>query len=462
MIYSALFDQVEPDKVVQAGIIGTGHFATATITQAQTIPRLSVPIVADLDVNAAREAYKRAGIAADDIIICDSRPSILQALEANKSIIVEDAILLMDLPLDVIVDSTGIPEAGAKHGLAAIEHGKHIAMVNKEADVTVGPMLKYLADQAGVVYTQVDGDQHGMLIGLIKWAQELGLEVLCGGKARDSEYIYDIAIGKVTERDREVTFNLIEAELLQPVSVHKHKMEEVLDGRKALLSAFSQVGGFDLVEMAIVTNATGLLTDAAPLHCPTLSITEIPEVLCPIDMGGILQNRGVIDAVTCLRHPNEAGLSGGVFMVVAADNDYSRFILTSKGATPNKAQTTAVVHHPYHLCGVQTPITILTAALLNVPTGATNFHPHVDVVMEAKVDLQAGYTIGNDHSPDLRFLVKEAQAVKDDAPLPIHMGNGNTLAVDVPAGTLITANMVEQPTASTLWTLRQQQDAHFL
>lgn len=234
-----------------------------------------------------------------------------------------------------------------------------------------------------------------------------------------------------------------------------------MQARQALFAPLPQIGGFDLVEMAIVSNATGLLPDVETLHCPALQVAEIPDVLCPVEMGGILSKRGVIDAVTCLRQPHEAGLVGGVFVVVACHNDYSRHIVTSKGATPNKDKTTALIQWPFHLCGVQTPISILAAALLNVSTGATTLWPHVDVVMEAKVDLASGSILGNDHSPDLQPLIRSARPVEGGAPLPLHLGNGHRLAVDVPAGTLITTEMIVPPSASALWTLRKQQDQYF-
>ena len=185
MIYHHLFDQAKEKRTVRAGLIGSGHYGTAVITQARYIPPLEIPVIADVDPQAARLAYHRAGITDDEIVLCDSRAAAMHAMEAGKFVITEDPILLMDIPIDVVVESTGVPEAGARHAYAAIQHGKHVAMINKETDAVIGPILKYLADTAGVVYTSVDGDQHGLLIGLVLWARSLGLEVLSGGKARN-------------------------------------------------------------------------------------------------------------------------------------------------------------------------------------------------------------------------------------------------------------------------------------
>jgi len=474
MIYQHLFNQTDPDKTVRAGVIGTGHFATAVVTQAQAMARLDVPIVADIDVEAAQQAYHRAGVADEDIALCENRAAALAALEGGRRAVVRDAQLLMDLPLDVIVESTGVPEAGAQHAREAIRHGKHVAMVSKEPDVVVGPMLAHLARQAGVLYTPVDGDQHGLLMSLVAWARELGLDVLCGGKARDAEFVYDLATSDIVCGAQRVTFSAENTRWLGPVPTSA--VQHHVQARKELLAPLPQVGGFDLVEMAIAANATGLEPDrpyihnatgavdanAGRLHCPPLHIAEIPQVLAPMEEGGILEKRGVIDAVTCLRQPHEAGLGGGVFVVVACENDYSRHILTTKGLLPNARGSTALIYRPYHLCGVETPMSLLCAGLLGVATGAADVRPRVDVIMRATRTLRAGETLGTDHSPDLEALMAPAHSVTKDTPLPLHMGNSNRLRVDVPAGTIITAEMVDAPPDSALWALRRQQDQHFL
>ena len=167
MIYQQLFDRIKEKKVVRAALIGSGHFGTAIVTQAQSIPLLEIPVIADRDVEVARRAYRRAGIADDKLMICDNRASALRAIESGKFVIVEDSMIAMELPVDVIVESTGVPEAAARHAYHAIQNGKHVVMISKEMDVIIAPILQHLADRAGVVYTPVDGDQHGVLIGLI-------------------------------------------------------------------------------------------------------------------------------------------------------------------------------------------------------------------------------------------------------------------------------------------------------
>lgn len=457
MINTQLFQRLPARQGVRTGVIGTGHFAKAVVAQAASMARISVLAVADLEVAAAQQAYRLAGIADDQMAICASRAAALAAIEQGKRVIVEDALLLMDLPLAVIVESTGVPEAGARHALAAIEHGKHIVMVNKETDVSVGPILKQRAERAGLVYTQADGDQHGALITLIEWARELGLEVLCAGKARDGEYVYAPAKRSVTDGSFTVTVGQNEERWLQPIP-RMEATASFVAARREVLAALEQVGGFDLTEMAIVANASGLPVDVETLHCPALRTSEMPVALCPQAEGGILSRRGVIDAVTSLHYPEEAGLGGGVFVVVSCASDYARHILATKGCLTNAQGTSALIYRPYHLCGVETPMSVLCAGLLGIGTGAHDYHPYVDLYMRAAQDLPAGHLLGNDHSPELQALIRPASCIEDGAPLPLHMGSGRRLRVDVSAGTVITVDMIERP-SSTLWTLRGEQDA---
>jgi predicted homoserine dehydrogenase-like protein len=214
--------------------------------------------------------------------------------------------------------------------------------------------------------------------------------------------------------------------------------------------------------MAIVANATGLGPDVEWLHCPVLRTTEIPEVLCPIAEGGILGRRGVVDAVTALRGPHEAGLGGGVFIVVACANDHSRRVLMHKGLIPNSRGSAMLIYRPHHLCGVEAPMSALCAELLRVPTGATELEPRFDVVARAARDLAAGQQIAYDVAQDLATYIRTAEPVAADRPLPILMAYKATLAVDVPAGRTITADMVTRPADSRLWALRAEQDRLFL
>ena len=98
-------------------------------------------------------------------------------MECGRIAVVDDLAMIADLPLDAVVEATGQPEAAARVAEQALDSGYHLALVTKEAEVTIGPLLARRARAAGLVHTPVDGDQPALLIGLIARAGMLGLPV---------------------------------------------------------------------------------------------------------------------------------------------------------------------------------------------------------------------------------------------------------------------------------------------
>ncbi|MBD3307253.1 hypothetical protein GF339_12540 [candidate division KSB3 bacterium] len=458
MIYEHLFENAAHPPV-KAGLIGTGTYGMSLFSQSQAISRLEIPVICDQDLDAAHRACQEAGIPPENIAICHSRSDALQAMERGKYAVIEDYILLMDLPLEVIIECTGHPEAGARHVESAIQHGKHVAMVNKETDSVIGPLLHARAAQAGVVYTPVEGDQHGLLIGLVSWARTLGLEVICGGKARARDFVYDEAQATVT--DGVTTATLTPDEMQRLREIPTGKTAHVVKIRRKMLHTLPQIAEGDLCESVVAANATGLIADTPTLHAPIVRTTEIPEVLCPRAEGGILDRTGTIDVITCLRRPDEAGLAGGVFLVFACKNAYAWEFLQEKGIIANRQGTCGLIYRPYHLLGVETPISVLCAGLLHVSTGGITVQPIKDLVARAACDLRAGSSVqvvGADGRVLLEPLMIPAVSIGEGTPLPLYMAVGNRLKQNVAAGTILTHDMIAPPSDSRLWTLRAEQD----
>jgi predicted homoserine dehydrogenase-like protein len=461
MIYEKLFKQTA-DKPINAGLIGTGTYGISLLAQARCIPLLEISVVCDRDPETARQACSRAGISIENLRICSNTREILLAMENGQCVIAENYGLLMDVPLDVIVECTGSPEAGARHAELAIKHGKHVAMVNKEADAVVGPMLSRLAGKAGVIYTPVDGDQHGLLIGLVSWAESLGLEVVCGGKARPYDFVYDENTGEVTNGLETVKLSMEEKKTLG--KIQPGQTGRVIEARRNILQELPQVAEADLCESVIAANSTGLLPDMPSMHAPIVRITEIADVLSREDEGGILKNRGVIDLVTCLRREDEAGMGGGVFLVFSCKKDDAWKFVREKGLLTNHLGTCGVVYRPYHLLGVETPISILCAGLLNLSTGSLSYEPRLDLVAKTREDLKAGSTLEFDRGKSgnlFEHLIVPASSIDNHNPIPLYMAKGNQLKADVSAGSILTCGMIEAPACSRLWELRKQQDLAF-
>ena len=464
MIYQHLFDRVKTPATVRAGLIGAGQFGTPIVTQAPIIPRLDVPVVADTDIEAGRQAFLKAGFAEDDIVVCESRAVALRALEAGKCVVLQDALLMMDLPLDVIASATRSPGAGATYAREAIRHGKHIVMVDKEADSVVGPMLKHLADKAGVVFTTDDGDEPGLVMGLVSWAHSLGLEVLCGGNLHSC--FYDPATASVTSRGK--TIQISEKDRWALARIPAGEAARYIETRRRLFADWrvDEECGDPLAHMAVLANGTGLLPDVPVGHRSVVRYLELPEVFCPVEDGGILQTHGAVDIPTIFYGEDDPNPGGGVFIVVANDDAVSREVMIQKGAIANYNRTAMMLFRPYHLCGAETSMSILCAGLLRVPTGSADVLPHVDIVATTARDFQAGETLGSSGTlgwnRDLRASLVPAFPLSDHSPVPFFMLEENKLTKDVPAGTIITMDMIAPPADSALWSLRRQQDAHFL
>ena len=451
-----------PEEPVSVGLIGTGAFGNSFLSQSRSIPRLQVVGVCDLDMTAAHAACLRAGWPADALATCTTKAEAARATAANQVVLTEDASLLMDLSMDALVDATGSPEAGAGHAQDALAHGKHVVMVTKETDCVVGPILSKMAQEQGLVYTQADGDQPSMLIGLIAWAQALGLDVICAGKASEMDVVYNVASGTVGNRKATVD---VEADGRWPLwAAPTGGIRETVEERAHKLSPLAEAAVADLCEMSIVMNATGFGFDNPSLHAPIMRITELAEVWGLREDGGILAEKGIIDVVNCLRREDGVSFAGGVFVVFACQDRSTWEFLRAKGHVVSKDLTRAAVFLPYHFLGVQTANSIFSAVDRGLPTGGVASQPRVDVGVVASEPLATGQTLtmsrGHELSGTRAKLVPAAPMGPGQA-IPYYLAAGHKLAQDVSPGTVLTYDHVDPGTATALWTLRQRQDSEF-
>jgi predicted homoserine dehydrogenase-like protein len=470
MVYHHLYARFAKADEVKVGIIGAGNYGTAIVTQAPYTPRLNVVAVADISLAAARGAYEKGGYDMELVVQVETAEEAQIQISAGRSVYTDKPEIIGEIQVvDIVCESSGVPEASVRYSSQAFKAGKHVAMVTKDCDVAVGPMLKRLAKDAGVIYTPVDGDQHGLLIQFYEWAKSVGLTVLSGGKATDGEFVYDEAAGTVTiKTDKKIhapyveTITVAEEDRKWLAMIPEGQAAEFVARRKQILARLPQPGAYDLCEITVAANYTGMTPAVDTLVHAALRITEIPIAYAEIANGGLFEQGDTIDLATCLRRPDEAGLGGGVFLVVRCDNAYSNHVLVTKGQIPNYDETAAVIYRPYHLCGVETSTSLLMAGLLGIDTGSDDYLPRYDLVKVAARDIKAGEIFGNDHSPMMTARIIPAVKVEAGNPACAHLLTGNRATVDIPAGTLLTYDMVEEPQGSALWAMRRLQDDTFL
>ena len=174
------------ERTVRVLVIGAGEYGFSFVYQARRTRGLEISAIHDLKIERAVAAFRHAGLLEEAITICGTLREAKAALERGNVVVSDDALMLMQLPIDLVVEATGAPEAATMHAEEALRHGKHVVMVSKEADCVVGPLLQRRAKAAGLVYTPVDGDQPSLLMQLVVWARLIGLQVLCAGKVKRS------------------------------------------------------------------------------------------------------------------------------------------------------------------------------------------------------------------------------------------------------------------------------------
>ena len=295
-------------RPIRVGLIGAGRFGTMILAQIVRMQGMRVAVVADASGEQLSAALKRAGVEPEAVVHTDSSSTANDAIGGGKIVATEDSTLAIESDVDVVVEATGLVEAGARHAHEAILHDRHVVMVNVETDVLVGPMLARLAEQAGRTYTLAYGDQPALVKELYDWATALGYEVMAAGKGTK----FSPSLRKSTPDTVWELYGHTEEEV-ERAGLNPTMYNPFLDGTKSA------------VEMVSVSNMTGLVPDVRGMHFPPVPTTEIPSVLCPQEHGGILSRRGVVEVVSSTYYdgrPVAADLRWGVYVVVTSDSSY--------------------------------------------------------------------------------------------------------------------------------------------
>jgi len=371
-LHRMLCQRALADRPVRVGLIGAGKFGAMFLAQAGRTPGLHVLGVADLDPARARATLARVGWDAERY---EAR-SLAQALESDATHVGDDSARLIAAEgLDVVVDATGDPAAGIRHALAACEHGKHIVMVNVEADALAGPLLARRAASAGVVYSLAYGDQPALIAEQVDWARAAGFDVVAAGKG--TKYLPEY---HASTPDTVWPYYGLTAEAAAAGGMNPQMFNSFLDGTKSA------------IEMAAVANATGLEPAPDGLVFPPAGVDDLPRVLRPRAVGGTLWQKGQVEVVSSLNRdgsPVARDLRWGVYVVVEAPTDYVARCFGEYGLVTDESGRYTAMYKPFHLIGLELGISVASVALRREPTGApAGFR--ADAVAVAKRALKPG------------------------------------------------------------------------
>jgi len=323
----------EDNNPIKVGIVGAGQMGRGLISQLYQMKGLTPSVVCDIDVDKVLYAFSKSNITKDDYIITNTLSKANDAIKNGKIVVSEDkTIASLVEATDAVVDATGVTEIGAEIAIDTINNNKHIIMLDVEADVVVGPILWQKADKAGVIYTGSAGDEPGAVKEMFDFCEALGFDIKVIGKGKNNEV--DTTINPDTIREYAISRGV------------SPKMQ----------CSFSD-GSKNMVELCCMANATGLTPDVRGGHGPKATTKDLVQILSLKEEGGILNNYGVVEWVN--------GIAPGVFTIISTNQEFIHHELQYLriGEGPNY-----LLYRPYHLCGMETPLTIARAVLDKAPT----------------------------------------------------------------------------------------------
>ena len=423
---------IDNKKTVNVTIIGAGKFGSMFLSQAPYTKGLNVFTICDLNIDKAKKACREVGWGEDQI---------------NNVIFTEDfEKAINDDVVDVVVEATGHPSSGIKHARTCFKYGKHVIMVNVEADVLAGPSLSAEANSAEVVFSMAYGDQPSLTLEIIEWARASGFKVTAAGKGTKYMPEYHYSTPKTVWDHYGLTSD--EAE---KAGMNSKMFNSFLDGTKSSL------------EMSAIANASGLNVPNNGLLFPPCGMDDLASLLKEKNKGGILEKNEQVEVVSSLERngrPVFKDLRWGVYAVLQAPNEYAASCFKQYGMNTDQSGEFSAMYKPFHLIGMELNTSIFSAALLKLPTGQTKYFKG-DVVSVSKKNLkksekldgEGGFTVWGKLIPASTSLNLKA--------LPIGLANDMFLKNDIDKDKIITWNDVEFDSNDEIISYRHQMENKF-
>ncbi|WP_342364258.1 homoserine dehydrogenase [Terrarubrum flagellatum] len=393
--------RVDKHGPITIGLAGAGQMGTDIVVEVSLMPGVRIGAISEIQPQVAIDAAVMAGHAREDIVSAAKAADIDRAIEAGKVAVTEDFHALCAAGrIDVVIDATGNPNVGALVALETMKHGKHIVMLNVEADITIGRFLKEEAKKSGVIYTGAAGDEPACTVEMIGFCQSLGFDIVAAGKGKNNPLKFD------------ATPDEYEAEA-KARNMNARMLVEFVDGSKTM------------VEMVAVANATGLVPDVPGMHGPKATREELAQVLCEKSDGGILSKSGCVD------YSIGKGVAPGVFCIVKPRHPRVLERMTDLKVGPGPCYS---LLRPYHLTSLETPLSAARAVVLGKADMQPLDRPVAECVAVAKRDLQPGQTLGKIGEYDYRGFAMTWSEARDAGALPLGLAEKAKVTKPIKAG----------------------------
>ena len=423
---------IDNKKTVNVTLIGAGKFGSMFLSQAPYTKGLNVFTICDLKIDKAKKACLEVGWSEDQI---------------NNTIFTEDfEKAINDDEVDVVVEATGHPSSGIKHARTCFKYGKHVIMVNVEADVLAGPSLSAEANSAEVVFSMAYGDQPSLTLEIIEWARASGFKVTSAGKGTKYLPEYHYSTPKTVWDHYGLTSD--EAE---KAGMNSKMFNSFLDGTKSSL------------EMSAIANASGLNVPNTGLLFPPCGMDDLASLLKEKNKGGILEKNEQVEVVSSLERdgrPVFKDLRWGVYAVLQAPNDYAASCFKQYGMNTDQSGEFSAMYKPFHLIGMELNTSIFSAALLKLPTGQTKYFKG-DVVSVSKRNLKKGEKLDGEGGFTVWGKLIPASTSLNLQALPIGLANDMYLKNDIDKDKILTWNDVEFDPNDEIINYRHQMENKF-
>jgi predicted homoserine dehydrogenase-like protein len=445
-LHRLLLRRADADPV-RVLLIGAGKFGSMYLAQARVTPGIHIAAIADLSPARAAESLRRTGWPDERF----SAVSLQDAIRNGSTFLTDDAAAMIVADgIEVVIDATGSPAAGIRHALACAAHGKHIVMVNVEADALAGPLLARRCEAAGVVYSLAYGDQPALICEMVDWARAAGFAVTAAGKGTKYLPGYHQSTPETVWGHYGFT-----PEMVAAGDFNAQMFNSFLDGTKSA------------IEMAAVANATGLTPASDGLMFPPCGVDDLPRILRPKEHGGLLQHAGQVEVISSVERdgrPVFRDLRWGVYVTFApadaANRAYVERCFKEYGLVTDPTGHYTAMYKPCHLIGLELGISVANAALRREPTGAPTAW-RGDVVATAKRDLIAGEMLDGEGGYTVYGKLLPAADSLRLGGLPIGLAHKVRLVRPVVQGAAVSWDDVEIDATAEAVRVRREMEAAF-
>lgn len=424
IVDTALKKRVAEGRPVRVALVGAGYMGRGIALQIlAAMPGLRLVAIANRTLSRAQGIYTDAGVS--DAAVVTTPAELDAAISRNRFAVCEDpSIVCRAAGVEAVIESTCDLESGAQVSLDAIQHGKHVVLMNAEVDSTVGCILKVYADRNGVVYTYTDGDEPGVAMNMYRFVESMGCKPVLMGQIKGF-------LDNYRNPDTQRAF------------AEKHKQ------KPAMVASYAD-GSKLAIESAILGNATGF--KPAKRGMRGYRVDHVKEILQSLSVDDF-RHGGLVD-FSLGSEPH----TGGAFVVGYNDDPVRREYMAYFKMGPGPFY---MFYQPFHLPHLQLPMSVARAVLFNDATITPLGAPSCEAVTIAKKDLRAGEVLDGMGGFACYGQVDAYEITAAQRLLPITLSHGCQLKRDIAKDQSVSYDDVVLPAGRAVDRLRAEQDEYF-